>query len=229
MIPLPALLTLALVTLAGCGEQPSRLEQIRDEGTLRVVTRNTPTTYYQDRHGDTGLEYELSKRFAQSLGVTLEISTTATLDDLYHQLSSEGGPDLAAAGVTINPQREDQVRFAEPYLQTTPQVVYRRGKRQPNTIEDLYGKRIMVLKGSTLADMLRDLQQAHPNLVFEESDSLEVADLLRLVNDEEIDHAVVYSNELVVNQAFYPAVRVGFDLGEARSMAWASTARSCSR
>lgn len=219
--PVRALLAaLVMATLAGC-EQPSRLEKIQDEGTLRVVTRNTPTTFYQDRHGDTGLEYELSKRFAQRLGVTLEMTTTSTLDDLYHQLASENGPDLAAAGVTVNPEREDQVRFAAPYLDTIPQVVYRRGKRQPRNIEDLYGKRIMVLKGSTLADMLRGLQQEHPGLVFEESDSLEVADLLRLVNDEEIDHAVVYSNELVVNQAFYPAVRVGFDLGEARAMAWA--------
>lgn len=44
----------------------SRLEQLREEGTLHVITRNTPTTFYQGRHGDTGLEYELSKRFADS-------------------------------------------------------------------------------------------------------------------------------------------------------------------
>jgi len=112
------------------------------------------------------------------------------------------------------------VRFAKPYLETTPQVVYRRGNRQPRDITDLYGKRIMVIKGSTLADQLRQLQQEHPDLVFEESDNVEVVDLLRLVNDNEIDHALVYSNELVVNQAFYPAVHVGFDLDSPRPMAW---------
>ncbi|KKN95407.1 hypothetical protein LCGC14_0179340 [marine sediment metagenome] len=217
--PFPAIIALVVAMLAGC-EQPSRLEQIQDEGILRVVTRNTPTTYYQDRHGDTGLEYELAKRFADSLNVSLEVTTTTTLDDLYQQLNLEEGPDLAAAGLTINPQREDQVRFGEPYLEVTPQVVYRRGTRQPRNLEDLYGKRIMVLRGSALADQLRALQAEHPELVFEESDSVEVVDLLRLVNDDEIDHAVVYSNELVVNQAFYPAVRVGFDLDSPRAMAW---------
>lgn len=212
-------LTLFTVLLAGC-EQPSRLEQIQDEGVLRVVTRNSPTTYYQDRHGDTGLEFELAKRFAQSIGVTLELTTTNTLDGLYHQLGTEDGPHLAAAGLTVNPEREEQVRFAIPYLEATPQVVYRRGTRQPRGLADLYGKRIMVIKGSTLADQLRSLQTEHPELIFEESDNVEVVDLLRLVNDDEIDHALVYSNELVVNQAFYPAVRVGFDLDGPRPMAW---------
>lgn len=205
--------------LVGC-EKPSQLDQIRDEGVLRVITRNTPTTYYQDRNGDTGLEYELSKRFADSLGVELQLSTTHTLDELYQLLGTENGPDLAAAGLTINPAREGQVRFAEPYLDATPQVVYRRGTRQPRSLDDIYNKRLMVLKGSTLADQLRELQAEHPELVFEESDNLEVVDLLRLVNDDEIDHAVVYSNELVVNQAFYPAVRVGFDLDQPRPIAW---------
>ncbi|WP_193075667.1 membrane-bound lytic murein transglycosylase MltF [Pseudomonas sp. FME51] len=214
------LAVLCSVLLTAC-EQPSRLEQLREEGTLHVITRNTPTTFYQGRHGDTGLEYELSRRFADSLDLELKMVASPTLDDLYQQLAQDKGPDIAAAGLTANPARADQVRFAEAYLQVTPQVVYRRGNRQPGGIEDLYDKRIMVLKGSSLADQLRELQAEHPQLVFEESDNLEVVDLLRLVNDDEIDFAVVYSNELIVNQAFYPAVHVGFDLSPAKPMAWA--------
>ena len=221
-IPATALALLCSVLLAAC-EQPSRLEQLREEGTLRVITRNTPTTYYQGRHGDTGLEYELSKRFANSLDVELEMITSPTLDDLYRQLIDGKGPHIAAAGLTANPNRAEQVHFAQAYLQVTPQVVYRRGDRQPRGIEDLYERRITVLKGSALADQLRQLQIEHPQLVFEESDSLETVDLLRMVNDGEIDYTVVYSNELVVNQGFYPALHVAFDLGPAQPMAWALT------
>lgn len=213
---------LCSVLLVAC-EQPSRLEQLREDGTLRVITRNTPTTYYQGRHGDTGLEYELSRRFADSLQLELEMITSPTLDDLYQQLVEGKGPHIAAAGLTVNPNRSEQVHFAEPYLQVTPQVVYRRGSLQPKGIEDLYERRITVLKGSALADQLRELQAEHPQLIFEESDSLETVDLLRMVNDGEIDFTLVYSNELVVNQAFYPALHVGFDLGPAQPMAWALT------
>lgn len=214
------LAVLCLVLLTAC-EQPNRLEQLREEGTLRVITRNTPTTFYQGRHGDTGLEYELSKRFAESLKLKLQVDTSPTLDELYQQLNDDGGPHLAAAGLAVNPNRADQVQFSDKYLEMIPQVVYRRGERAPRGIEDLYDRRILVLKGSYLADQLRELQTEHSLLIFEESDNLEVVDLLRMVNDDEIDFAVVYSNELIVNQAFYPAVQVGFDLAPAQSMAWA--------
>ena len=218
---LPALAVALCAGLLTACEQTTQLEDIREAGELRVITRNTPTTFYQDRNGDTGLEYELSKRFADSLGVELEMQSADTVENLYQQLGSNEGPDVAAAGLTVNPQREEQIRFATSYLNVTPQVVYRRGSTKPRSIEDLYGLRLMVLKGSTLADELRALQADHPELMFEESDSFEVVDLLRLVNDDEIDAAVVYSNELVVNQAFYPAVSVAFNLGEEQPMAWA--------
>ena len=226
----PALALLCSVFLVAC-EQPNRLEQLREDGTLRVLTRNTPTTYYPGRHGVTGLAYVLSKRFADSLNLELEMITSPTLDDLYHQLVRERGPHIAAAGLTANPNRAGQVQFSEPYLQVTPQVIYRRGERQPKGLEDLYDKRITVLKGSALADQLRELQAEHPQLVFEESDTLETVDLLRLVNDGEIDFTVVYSNELLVNRAFYPALH-GLRLGPAQPMAWhwlAARTRACCR
>ncbi|MGP4763315.1 hypothetical protein ACTXP8_26415, partial [Klebsiella pneumoniae] len=48
-----------LLLLAGCDgasetRQPSTLERVQEEGVLRVVTRNSPTTYFQDRSGETG-------------------------------------------------------------------------------------------------------------------------------------------------------------------------------
>ena len=64
-----------LLLLSGCAEEPSTLERIQAEGVLRVITRNSPATYFQDRNGETGFEYELVKRFAEDLGVELKIET----------------------------------------------------------------------------------------------------------------------------------------------------------
>src|SRR5690606_32792235 len=47
--------------LGSCAEPPSTLERIQEEGVLRVITRNSPSTYFQDRNGDAGFEYELAK------------------------------------------------------------------------------------------------------------------------------------------------------------------------
>lgn len=54
--------------LSACVDKPSTLERIKEDGVLRVVTRNSPATYFQDRNGETGFEYELVKRFADDLG-----------------------------------------------------------------------------------------------------------------------------------------------------------------
>ncbi|EIO9964862.1 hypothetical protein LRK59_003277, partial [Listeria monocytogenes] len=50
-----------LALLMSCGEadvpappKPTTLEQVQQAGVLRVVTRNSPATYFQDRNGETG-------------------------------------------------------------------------------------------------------------------------------------------------------------------------------
>ena len=53
-----------LLVLGGCAEEPSTLERVQAEGVLRVITRNSPATYFQDRNGETGFEYELVQHFA---------------------------------------------------------------------------------------------------------------------------------------------------------------------
>ena len=68
--------------LGSCAEKPSELERIKEEGVLRVITRNSPSTYFQDRNGEAGFEYELVKRFASTLGVELQIETADNIDDI---------------------------------------------------------------------------------------------------------------------------------------------------
>ncbi|MDN5509184.1 MAG: transporter substrate-binding domain-containing protein, partial [Pseudomonas sp.] len=106
--------TLLFLMLSACVDKPSTLERIKEDGVLRVVTRNSPATYFQDRNGETGFEYELVKRFADDLGVKLEIETADNLDDLFSRLGKPNGPVLAAAGLVSSDQRQQQVRFSHP-------------------------------------------------------------------------------------------------------------------
>ena len=191
---------------------------------MRVITRNSPATYFQDRNGETGFEYELVKRFADDLGVKLEIETADNLDDLFGQLGKTNGPVLAAAGLVSSEQRQQQVRFSHPYLEVTPQIIYRNGQSRPTNAADLVGKKIMVLKGSTHAEQLAALKQQNPAIEYEESDAVEVVDLLRMVDEGQIDLTLVDSNEVAMNQVYFPNVRVAFDLGNASNQSWAVAA-----
>ena len=210
--------------LGACVEKPSTLERVKEDGVLRVITRNSPATYFQDRNGETGFEYELVKRFADDLGVELKIETADNLDDLFNQLGQPSGPVLAAAGLVSSEQRKSQVRFSHPYLEVTPQIIYRNGRPRPTDAKDLVGKKIMVLKGSTHAEQMAELKKQYPALEYEESDAVEVVDLLRMVDEGQIDLTLVDSNELAMNRVYFPKVRVAFDLGDARDQRWAVAA-----
>ncbi|AZE57326.1 Membrane-bound lytic murein transglycosylase F [Pseudomonas synxantha] len=216
--------TLLFLMLSACVDKPSTLERIKEDGVLRVVTRNSPATYFQDRNGETGFEYELVKRFADELGVKLEIETADNLDDLFNQLGKPNGPVLAAAGLVSSEQRQQQVRFSHPYLEVTPQIIYRNGQSRPTNAADLVGKKIMVLKGSTHAEQLAALKKQNPAIEYEESDAVEVVDLLRMVDEGQIDLTLVDSNEVAMNQVYFPNVRVAFDLGNASHQSWAVAA-----
>ncbi|QKZ03330.1 MULTISPECIES: membrane-bound lytic murein transglycosylase MltF [Pseudomonas] len=213
-----------LLLLSGCVDKPSTLERVKEDGVLRVITRNSPATYFQDRNGETGFEYELVKRFADDLGVQLKIETADNLDDLFNQVGKPNGPVLAAAGLVSDDQRKAQVRFSHPYLEVTPQVIYRNGQSRPTDAADLVGKKIMVLKGSSHAAQLAELKKQNPAIQYEESDAVEVVDLLRMVDEGQIDLTLVDSNELAMNQVYFPNVRVAFDLGDAQQQRWAVAA-----
>ena len=215
------LTTVLILLLSACGEQPTALERVKEDGVLRVITRNSPTTYYQDRNGETGFEYDLAERFAKSLGVKLEIETANSLDELYTRLNAPNGPHLAAAGLIESASRSQLARFSNGYLDVTLQVVHRHGQPRPTKPEQLVGKRITVVKGSVHAERLAELKQRLPALQYTESDEVEVVDLLGMLDEGQIDLTLVGSNELAMNQFSFPNVRVAFDLDSNQHLAWA--------
>ena len=77
------LLILTLATLIGtCSSPPPILEQVLETGELRVVTRNSPTTYRLSTDGPAGPEYDLVKAFADDLGVELVMQPVSTVSEI---------------------------------------------------------------------------------------------------------------------------------------------------
>ena len=207
-------LVLLLVTACDSPE-PS----IEEQGVLRVVTRNGPTTFYEDRNGFTGFEYELVKLFARHLDVKLEISSRHSLPDIFNMLSSRQA-HLAAAGLTITPERQQRFEFSPPYMTVEQYLIYRQGSFRPRTITDLVDKRITVLAGSTHEAFLKQQQQLHPALQWHAATDLETVDLLEMLNDGEIDATLIDSNEYTANKGFYPGLKIGFSVGEPGQLGW---------
>lgn len=213
-----------LLALNGCSKPPSTLERIQEKGVLHVITRNSPSTYFQDRNGDTGFEYELVKHFAKQLGVELKIETAENIDQLFSRLGAEDGPVLAAAGLVESPARLAHVRFSDPYLDVAAQVIYHHKNPRPKQAQHLVGKNLLALKGSIHEDNLKALKQEYPDLDYAVSDQVESVDLLRMVDEQQIDLTLVNSNQVAMNQVYFPNIRVAFNLNDNLQQRWAIAA-----
>jgi len=214
------LLSLAFTLLIACNDAQPHLEEIRESGELRVLTRYSPTTYYVKAEELAGFEYELAQRFAEYLNVHLKIIVPENLGSML-DLIINGKADIAAAGLTVTPARQDTIRFGPTYQEVTQQLVYRRGNKAPKNITRLNDGHLEVVANSSHVEQLHLLKEDVPDLSWTENTELDSSSLLELVQQELIDYTIADSNELAANQTIFPELRVAFDLTEPQPLAWA--------
>ena len=164
-----ALPCIVSLLLTACGEPPRLLEQIQEQNELIVISRNGPTTYYEGTNGPAGFEYELTRKFADYLGVELRIVVPPNFNDIL-PLTALGEVHLAAAGLTVTEKRKEKVRFGPVYQKITPQLVYRSGSKRPKTLANLDGI-LEVVAGSSHEEHLVALQQEYPGLAWTAKDN----------------------------------------------------------
>ena len=197
----------------------THLEKVLDSGVLKVITRPSPTTYYESYGGPDGLEYQLASRFAESLGVSLEVEIATNITTIIQSVNG-GDSDLAAAGLSMTPERRAKLHFGSPYQEVSPKLVFKQGKRWPRNIDQLTGD-LMIMADSAHAQDMLNFKRAHPALRWSETGDFTSEDLLGKVLDESIDYTIADSNELALNRRFYPELAIAFSIGPAEQIAWA--------
>jgi membrane-bound lytic murein transglycosylase F len=218
-VRLVATISLLLITSSCSQPELSQLEKIQKRGVLKVITRNSPTTYYESADGLSGMEYDLAEAFADYLGVTTEYIVNDNLKAIVNAVKN-GEADLAAAGLTVTSARKQQLRFAPSYQTITSKLVFKQGKKWPRNIEQLDGD-LRVVAHSSYSQALLELKQTHHNLHWSETTEQTAEELLMMVLDETIDYTIVDSTELSLNRRFHPELAVAFTIGEPQNLAWA--------
>ena len=196
------LLVIALAALLGtCSTPPDLLDQILEIGELRVVTRDSPSSYVIGPDGPSGPEFDLVRSFADDLGVALYIESVDSVSEIVPKLLS-GKAHMAAAGLSITKSRQQFLNFGFPYESVDMHLIYKVGTGKPRSVEDLYGRPIEVLANSSHADMMQALSELYPELEWTENADVEVADLLRRVAAEEIDFTIADSTDFNIQRNF---------------------------
>ena len=213
-----ATLLLVLIPRPSTFPDGEHLTHVLAKDFITVHTRNTPTTYYEGRQGPTGFEYELMHRFADSLGVSLNLNASHHPDGVLPAVREQG--DLGAAALPLMADTPG-IHYTRPIIEMQPLVVYRRGLYGINAPEDLVGLSIGTLSEAGTSDALKALQSDYPNLSWKESNELEVAELMAQVENGTLDAAIIFDHQFRLNRLFFPNVERGFYLGEPLSLVWA--------
>ncbi|MCV6611298.1 MAG: membrane-bound lytic murein transglycosylase MltF [Amphritea sp.] len=195
---------------------------IQKTGVLRLATRNTPTTYYLDNNGQpAGFEYELARAYADYLGVELELIIPDTFEEVFTLVENRDA-HIAAAGLSITEARKQNFRFSPPYAYTTPTLIYRvtRGKPVPKGLEDLEGKEIQVIAGSSHDELIQNLKQNHPYLKEQKHSSASVTELLEGVYKKEYDYALIDDLVFDAQKSYFPGLKKSLVMGEPEQIAW---------
>lgn len=216
---LGTLVAVLCVPLVGSRE-PTELEVLFQIGQLHVVSRNGPTTYYESAEGTTGIEHDLAQAFADYLGVDLVMHEQENFSRLLNDVADQRY-HFAAAGITVTPDRAERLRFTEPYQQVSELLIFNRNDSRPTSLEDLVGKRVSVIAGSSHANRLRQLQASIPQLQWTEHAEADMTDLIEMVHKGDIDFTIADSNAFAMTEQIFPRATVAMELSDHQQLAWA--------
>ncbi|ERH66654.1 MULTISPECIES: membrane-bound lytic murein transglycosylase MltF [Pantoea] len=214
------LLALALwPSIPWYGGGKDALSQIKSRGVLRISTVNSPLTYYTINNAPAGMDYELAKRFADYLGVKLEVTVRPNLGDLFDDLD-DGKADLLAAGLIYNSERLSRYQSGPSYYSVSQQLVYRIDKPRPKNLGDLKG-RLIVQSGSAYLSTLRSAKaDSYPDLDWAISTDMGQKALLEAVADGKLDYTVGDSVTIGLLQRIHPQLAVAFDITDEEPVTW---------
>lgn len=119
----------------------------KDDNKLVMVTEAGFAPYeYRDSNGIVGVDVDIAREIAASMGKELEIKDVA-FDSLINELNS-GKADFAAAGMSISEERKKEVDFSIEYVSSKQVIVVRKDYNKIKNTSDLNGKTISVQLGS---------------------------------------------------------------------------------
>jgi membrane-bound lytic murein transglycosylase MltF len=204
---------------------------------IRALVSYNQTNFFIDQGTPRGIEYELLKRYESYLNENRKaddlkikiVFTVLPFDSLLPALI-EGQGDIAAAGLTVTDERRRKVAFTHPYLTDISEVLVA-GRRVDDirSLQDLYGRTIHVLSGSSYVTHLTRLNRLStrrwkpPISIVQVDPHLEEEDILQMIHAGIVDLTVVDSHIADIWSRVLDGIQVRSDIVINRGgrIAWA--------
>jgi len=163
---------------------------------IRILVCYSKTHYFVDMATQRGLTYDSGRLLEESLNRKLKkkhvrvhvVFIPVARDELMPALL-EGRGDIAAANLTITPERLKKADFTDPTIRNVSEIVVTGPGAEPiATVQDLSGKEVYIQKSSSYYESLRSLNTEltkagkKPVKIKLAPEELETEDILEMVN-----------------------------------------------
>jgi membrane-bound lytic murein transglycosylase MltF len=213
------------------------LDGMTERHMIRALVIYSKTFYFLDGATQRGATYDALRAFEAELNRMLGkkvqpvqiVFIPVSRDELLPALR-EGRGDLAAANLTITPEREKLVAFSEPvYTGVSELVVSGPGAPTIKSTEDLAGKTVLVRKSSSYYESLEHLNEKLRKAgkksvkIKLAPEQLEDEDLLEMVNAGLVPIIIVDSYKAKFWGQILKSIKVheGVAVRQGGSIAWA--------
>ena len=212
------------------------LDQMKKRKMIRALVTYSKTDFFLSKGNLDGLQVKLLNEYEKVLNKGIKKSAQkirivyvpTTFDHLLTDLL-DGRGDIAAALLTITPEREKKVSFASGRLAGISEIVVSgKGAEKLTKLENLSGKTVYLLRGSSYVDSIKKLnkrfaqsklapvkiQLADPNLLSE--------DILEMMNAGIVKYSVIDDYKAKLWQAALADITLyeSFPVSEARPIGW---------
>lgn len=208
--------------------------KIQERGYLIAVVDNSATSYFIYKGQPMGYEYEMLTWLTDDLGVELKIIKDNSISNALEKVN-RGEADIAAFNLTVTKDRKQFVDFTNPLYFARQVLVQRKPENwrqmkiheiENELIRDpiqLSGKEVHVRKSSSFATRLANLSDEIGGdiIIIEDSSSLEVETLIKMVAEGEIEYTVSDEDVALLNATYYPNIDVKTPISFSQKIAWA--------
>ena len=154
IIALVLVMIMAAACLTACGAKGATLADVQKAGKLTVATSPDFPPFESLEGGEVvGIEIDILNLICAELGVELEV-VQMDFDSVLIGIQA-AKYDCAASGITVNPDRQKNMLFTDPYYNAAQVIVVKEGSPIQSKA-DLEGKTVSVQTGTTAESGCRD-------------------------------------------------------------------------
>lgn len=225
-----SIIMILLSTMVGCNFQHTSndsiivndLDSIKNRGVLNVITLSSSTSYFLYKGEERGYEYEIIKRFADDIGVKLNIIVADNITNLSQMLLDSVG-DIIVYNMPITGDSKSQLLYCGPE-RISHQVVIQSDKNPITDVTELVGKDVYVERGSKYEERINNLNNelgGGINIHCINRDTIVTEDLIEMVSNGEIEYTLADEPLARLNRTYYNNIDIYLSVSFPQRSRWA--------